>query len=295
MGAIWRTAKSSTQLRAFGFAVSCLVGGIGAAMAQGVGRGVAGPGAVQFAPHRAVYDVVLDRSSPGSGVTEMTGRMVYELTGSVCEGYTQNMRFVTRTGGQEGSIRVSDMRTSSWEDAGGRRLRFSNAQYQDEILAETAQGDAGREKGQVRVDLSKPAKKTLTLGGDVYFPIQHSVALIEAARAKRTLLKADVYDGGEKGEKVYQTSAIIGRAEGAAKLPPDLKNADRLAKLLSWPISIGYFEPGSEKKDAVPSYELGFRFYENGVTSTLRIDYGDFAIRGEIKELQFLEPSKCPQ
>jgi len=56
---------------------------------------------VHFAPHRAVYDITLTKSASGSGVAGMTGRMVYELTGSACEGYTQNMRFVTRMSSQD--------------------------------------------------------------------------------------------------------------------------------------------------------------------------------------------------
>ena len=47
------------------------------------------------------------------------------------------------------------------------------------------------------------------------------------------------------------------------------------------------------RSEAVPTYELAFRFYENGVSSKLFIDYGDFAIRGELKELTFLEEEKC--
>ncbi len=45
----------------------------------------------------------------------------------------------------------------------------------------------------------------------------------------------------------------------------------------------------------MPTYELAYRFFENGVTTGLRIDYGEFAIRGEMTELEFLETSKCPQ
>lgn len=251
--------------------------------------------AVTLAPHRAVYDVTLDRSSPASGVAEMTGRMVYELTGSACEGYTQNMRFVTRSSGSEGASRINDLRTSSWEETGGKRLRFSTTQYQDDVLAETSQGDAGRDGKGIKVELSKPAEKALKLPGDVYFPIQHSIALIEAARARKLQFAADLYDGSEKGEKVYTTNSVIGRpfAPGAAKVPASVKNAEKLDALPSWPIAISYFEPGAEKKDAVPAYELGFRFFDNGVSTGLRIDYGEFAIRGEIKELVFLEASKC--
>ena len=63
----------------------------------------------------------------------------------------------------------------------------------------------------------------------------------------------------------------------------------------AWPVSIGYFEPGTENKDAVPVYELTFLFFENGVSRKLFIDYGEFAIQGEIKEITFLEPGKCEQ
>jgi hypothetical protein len=65
--------------------------------------------------------------------------------------------------------------------------------------------------------------------------------------------------------------------------------------LPSWPIAISYFEPGSEKKDAVPTYELGYRFFDNGVSTGLKIDYGDFAIRGDLSAIEMLEPSKCQE
>jgi hypothetical protein len=43
----------------------------------------------------------------------------------------------------------------------------------------------------------------------------------------------------------------------------------------------------------VPVYELTFLFFENGVSRQLFIDYGEFALQGEIKEITFLEPKKC--
>jgi hypothetical protein len=250
---------------------------------------------VDLAPHRAVYDVKLDRAASGSGVADLSGRMVYELTGSACEGYTQNMRFVTRMTSQEGNGQLNDLRSSSWEEATGKRFRFNSSQYRNEQLAETTQGDALRTNDQIKVDLAKPTRKDVALAGRVYFPIQHSIALIEAARAGKSLFVADLYDGSEKGEKVYSTTTAIGKlmAPGVAKSPESLKNGDKLDVLPSWPVSISYFDPGSEKRDALPTYELSFRFYENGVSSRLVIDYGEFAIRGELAELSFLDQAKC--
>lgn len=262
------------------------------------GMAAAAGEAVSFAPHRAIYDITLDRAAPGSGVEEISGRMVYELQGGACEGYTQNMRFVTRMVGKDGAAQVSDLRTSSWEDPEGKRLRFSTTQYKDDVLLENTQGDAaraGKNPNGISVDLAEPARKRLTLKEGIYFPIQHSIALIEAARAGRTRLVADLYDGSDKGEKVYGTNSVIGKEvpAGAKKLGSKLKEAASLDRMKSWPIAISYFEPGAEKRDAVPVYELAFRFFDNGVSSGLQIDYGEFSIRGELSDLSFLEPSKC--
>lgn len=253
---------------------------------------------VVFAPHRAVYEITLVRSLAGSGVTDMTGRMVYELTGSACEGYAQNMRFVTRSANSEGVETLNDLRTSSWEEFAGRRLRFSSSQYQNDALAEASQGDASRAKGdpsKTIVELTRPAKKHVQLTGNVYFPMQHAAALIEAARAGKALLTAKLYDGSEKGDKSYTTTAVIGKKSDtrAVANTASLKGAARLGGVPSWPISISYFEDGADKQDSPPSYELSLRYYENGVTTDLAIDYGAFAIKGELKELDMLPTSKC--
>ena len=58
-------------------------------------------------------------------------------------------------------------------------------------------------------------------------------------------------------------------------------------------MAISYFETGKDKQDSPPVYELAFRYYENGITADLKIDYGEFAIQGEMKELEMLPVSKC--
>jgi envelope integrity protein B len=255
--------------------------------------------AIALRPHRAVYEMSLVTARGGSGVTAVTGRMVYELTGSACEGYTQNMRFVTQMVNQSGTTMITDLRSSSWEEASGKRFRFNSSQYRDEKATEVTAGDAARANttDDIKVELTKPAKKGLSLSAGVYFPVQHSIALIKAAKAGKTIFRADLYDGSEKGEKVYDTVSFIGRslAPGGNRKLPAVKNAESLDRLAAWPVSIGYFEPGSDRRDAVPVYELTFLFFEDGVSRKLFIDYGEFAIRGALKEITFHEPSKCEQ
>ena len=147
------------------------------------------------------------------------------------------------------------------------------------------------------MELTKPAKKDLSLPARVYFPVQHSIALLAAAKAGKAIFRADLYDGSEKGEKVYDTVSFIGsrRPPGSNQRLPQVKNTEQLDQLAAWPVSIGYFEPGSDRKDATPVYELSFLFFENGVSRKLFIDYGEFAINGVLKEIVFHPPSKCEQ
>ena len=69
------------------------------------------------------------------------------------------------------------------------------------------------------MELTKPAKKDLSLSSRVYFPVQHSIALLEAAKAGKAMFRADLYDGSEKGEKVYDTVSFIGRVQAAGRQP----------------------------------------------------------------------------
>jgi hypothetical protein len=277
-----------------------LAASTGALALAAAGALLAAPVAAQgisLAPHRAIYEMTLATTRGGSGVTAVSGRMVYELTGSACEGYTQNMRFVTKMANQGGTTMVTDLRSTSWEEGNGRRFRFNSSQFRDEKPTEATAGDAARANSadDIKVELTKPAKKGLSLSARVYFPIQHSIALLEAAKERKVTFRADLYDGSEKGEKVYDTVSFIGRLRrpGDNRQLPPIRNAEVLDGLEAWPVSIGYFEPGSDKADAVPVYELKFLFFENGVSRQLFIDYGEFAMQGELKEIVFHAPNKC--
>ncbi len=258
----------------------------------------AGPGqAVQLTPHRAVYDVELDSARSSAGILGLRGRMVFEFTGSQCEGWTQIMRLVTRLRNRDDQASVTDLRSSSWESANGSRFRFNSSTYHDRQLTETTSGDAKKPftGGNGQVVLSKPDKRSLELPNEVMFPVQHSLALIEAAERGERALQVVLYDGSEKGQMVYDTNAVISR-----RIPPgsqtdleSLANSELLEDLPSWQVSISYYERGGARDEGTPSYEMGFRYYANGVARQLLIDYGDFAIKGALKEIEFLDASDC--
>ena len=256
----------------------------------------AGKEPVKLTPHRAVYEMTLDEARSASGITGIDGRMVFEFTGSECDGYTLNMRMVTQMTDSQGQTNLTDLRSSTWEEGNGQKFRFQSAQYLNDKLGDVTMGRATRTPPApaVQVKLSQPSHAELNLSGKVLFPTQHSFALMNAAQEGESLLQAEIYDGSEKGQKVYETTAFIGKpvppgSEDKIEAPAKEKG---LADLVSWPVSIGYFE--AKGGDLTPSYQIDFRLYANGVSRELLIDYGDFSIHGTLSKLDYLKAEACP-
>jgi hypothetical protein len=252
---------------------------------------------IQLTPHRAVYEMTLNDATAGSNVANVRGRLVFDFTGSTCDGYTLNTRLVTQIVDRDGRLATSDVRSSSWEQGNGGQFRFHSSQYLNQKLSEAVGGKAARrESGQtIGVALERPAKTEIKLQGKAMFPTQHSLAILDAASQGRTVLQADLYDGSEKGDKVYETTTFIGKPlpPGANKSLKSVKNAEALDGLTSWPVAISYFNQSQTDDDGAPAYQLGFRLYANGVSRNLRIDYGNFSLMGELSRLEFYSPQDC--
>lgn len=249
-------------------------------------------GAPVLAAHRAVYDLSLVKAEGNKAPIDARGRIAFDFTGSVCEGYAQNFRQLTELQGHEGPVRVSDMRSATFEDGDGKNFRFKVETAVDQSQVELTDGRAARSDGGLSVNLSRPSTTKLDLARDVLFPTDHLRHVIEAARASEHILSVKVFDGSETGQKVYDTTTVIGKpitgaADDASKKIPDL------AKLTRWPVSISYFEEG--KADSQPNYVLSFDLYENGISRDLKLDYGDFTLLGKMVELDLLPSKPCPK
>lgn len=252
--------------------------------------------APNLVPHRAVYDIKLDQVRSSANLAGLTGRMVIELQGSACEGYTVNFRLVTQFSDSDGKTSTSDLRSSTFESGAGESFRFLTQNYVNRSLNEETNGVAQREdKARTEVALSKPEVKRFDLPPDVLFPTEHLKRVIEAAEAGTRTLEAPVFDGSESGEKVYQTSAVIGEP-----IPPEKEPKEAAAKqaelrgLTRWPVTISYYEGADKGGEQTPVYEVSFELYANGVSRDLLLDYGDFAIRGELSSFSVLPTAACP-
>jgi envelope integrity protein B len=254
-------------------------------------------GPMALASHRAIYDLKLTTTRGKSQMQSVRGRILYDFSGSACEGYALQFRQVSELNGGEGKTVVSDLRATSWEDGEAKRLRFHSQNYFDENLREAIDGEAERKQGAVVVQLNEPNEKKFDLKTDLVFPTEHVRRIIAAAKEGKTLLQLAVYDGSDTGEKIYDTLAVIGKA-----IAPDTeKPSDATAKeqifagLTRWPVTISYFDRSVSEKtgEQQPVYAITFELYENGVSRALVLDYGDFVLSGEMTSIELKNAAPC--
>lgn len=243
-----------------------------------------------FASFRAVYDIELAPEANKAGVSALEGRMVYELNGSVCDGYALTHRFVTRVDLSEGQTNLTDLRSASFENPVDRSFQFITQTLVDQELTQTSRGLAVHDKDFTYVALSEPEESSLELPKDVLFPVEFTETLLKAAISGERFFEATIYDGTDTGNLVFDTTAVIGVAKSNGDLSKTYKE---LNGLRHWPVTIAYFETGKDKDNMAPVYEISMELYENGVSGGVQIDYPDFSLVGVLSELKILQSPPC--
>lgn len=255
--------------------------------------GMAQPaGASALVPHRAVYDLELANSEERSGISGVYGRMVYEMNGSACDGFTVNFRFVTRIDTEEFS-RVTDQQTTTYEDLRAGTFEFVNRSFVDDALDSETRGTARRTDDSIDVEMEEPEETSLALDRAL-FPTDHMIELIAKAKAGERFYQSHIYDGSDDGDKIMLTTTVIGTPREPEAEDAEAEQAGPFANEAAWPVTIAYFNE-AETGDGVPDYQISFKLYENGLTRDLEMDYGDFVLRGTLTGLEVFDATECAE
>ena len=242
-----------------------------------------------FKPHRAAYDLTLKSSESGSGIAALAGKMVYEVQGSVCEGYAIEFRLITEVTASNGLLRQTDVQTSSFEAGDGSDFQFLSRTFLNRKLTQESRGAATRVDGTLQINLKKPEKKNVSFEKQILFPSQHFFEIIRHAQAGTKFLSANLYDGSEKGDTFFETAAVIGKPREISVQPGELPSEDAT----HWPVTISYYDSSKGAVDSMPIYTLRFLTNAPGVSRHLNMDYNSFVIQGKLSDLTFFPVQSC--
>jgi len=281
------------DVRSFVLAVAAI--GFGSSFAGG--QAVAAASGA-FLAHQALYELNLVKSRGSNSINGARGRILYNFSGSACEGYTSEFRQVSELDSGEGKVTLSDLRSTSWEDGAGKSYRFKIDTRMNDADSSPIDGVAERAGDHINVKLKQPVAKTFTLDGSTVFPTEQIQHIIAAARQGKTVLELTVYDGSDNGEKVYNTLSVIGQpipGDRTIAAPDPSTSNDAMKSLTRWPVTVSYYDRDAKAKDGeqTPVYAMSFELYENGVSRALMLDYNDFVVSGVLGKFDVKDSKPC--
>jgi hypothetical protein len=252
--------------------------------AGAAGLAAPNPAPTPLAAHHALYKLTLDNGRDGD-IVAATGNMGYEVI-DACDGWAVRQRLdmtVTNSDGQDIHM-VSDYAT--WESKDGLKLRFHMKQLTDSAVTSQTDGDASlqRRGGPGEVHYSMPKDTTVPLTAGTLFPMAHTEAIITAAHEGKRFLALPLFDGtDENGEEDSSIAILDWKEPFPTKWP-------LLSGLPSTRVRLAFFD---RKPDTVtPNYQVGMRYWENGVADDMQMDFGDFVMNAKMTEFA-PQPHKC--
>ena len=242
----------------------------------------------EIVPHRALYTMSLARASGDAGVTAASGTMAYQW-GETCDGWTVEQNYRLKMGYAESDDVAIASNFVTWEAKDGLRYRFNQKETRNGAEDEEIRGAAkldGAGKGGV-AEFEKPPGKSFKLPPGVLFPSAHTIFLIARARAGDNFVSKQIFDGASV-ENAVLVSAVIG-----PKVEPDAEAAKKspLLNRPGWRVRLAFFP--ADAKAEKPDYELGMLLLDNGVSRDMVIDYGDYAIRAKLDDIEPLPKPHC--
>jgi hypothetical protein len=246
------------------------------------------PGAESLLPHRAGYRLTLDQVRQNSNVSAARGAMLYEVA-DACEGWTTRQRFTLTLHDKDGQEVETTSDYSTYETKDGRSIRFSLTQTSQGAVSQRIAGEATLTATGGFVRYTLPEAKEERLPSGTLLPTSHTLRALAEARAGHRLLTVPLFDGTSADGAQDSTTAI------SPWLPPQvMERFPMLSSLGSARVRVAFFDRNSSRDGAAsqPDYEVGLRYFENGVAAELKMDFGEFAVNGELVELAPL-PAAC--
>lgn len=238
-----------------------------------------------IAAHHAAYVLTL-KSSQDQGVLSASGTMTYDIT-DACTGYTTAQHLVINLTDRDARdvTMVSDYATFETKD--GTRLSFHTRQLTGSTVTEQLDGTAALDHsgGSGHADFTSPDRKRVQLPPGTLLPNAHTLTILEASAAGKRFLSVPLFDG--TGEDGAQDTFVTIESMQA----PHTVQWSALSALPSSRVHVAFFDrdQGSE----MPTYEIGMRYFIDGVADDLAMNFGDFVMAGKLTTLDIKPPPRC--
>lgn len=238
-------------------------------------------------PHRAVYDLALAEAEDTSDIDQLTGRWVFEFSGSACQGYTLKSRIVMRFD-MSGTSRVIDQRVTSFEDGAGETFRFVTKSFIDQELDSEVAGTARTGPSGTVVEYDKPERVERSFA-PALFPTAQLRELLDKAEAGERFYETAVFDGTEFTDEAVYVSVVVGAPQPVGQNDPERKVLDKLTDVRFRPVTAAYFDGEETDGEETSDYNVSFKLHESGIQRDMLIRYAEYSMTAKLTDLAIFE------
>jgi hypothetical protein len=238
-----------------------------------------------LAAHRANYRLTFE-SSRGGDIIGGSGTMSFEVM-DACEGWAVEQKLSMIVTNRDGEDVQMETDYVTWESKNGTRLRFRMHQTTDQANPEVTSGEAVLERvgGKGEVHYSQPKNQLVKLPPGTLFPMWHTATIIAGAEAGKKFLSLPLFDGtAESGAQDTFVIVTDWQKPSAYRFPS-------LSKLPSGRVHISFFNRTPNAFE--PDYEVGMRYWQNGVADDIRMDFGEFVMLAHMTDFKLQPPHRC--
>ncbi|MCK5373735.1 MAG: DUF1849 family protein [Alphaproteobacteria bacterium] len=255
-----------------------------------------------FVPHKALYDIRLTSKKSSANISNIRGKMLYEWH-STCEGWVSSHKFdMLYEYIEVPSVHITS-EFATYESFDGKEFNFTVQRKKDNYVFEEFRGvatfgDMKEEEKQTslgHVSYSIPFGLTQDLPQATLFPTAHTLDVLKHIKKGDHFYKANLFDGSDTEgpveintfigkETAYQSIMTMndkGEFVESKYIDPDLINTK------VWKIRLAFFPLNTF--DVMADYEMSAVFHENGIISSMKIDYEDFSITQRLIALEPIE------
>lgn len=225
---------------------------------------------------RAAYDLTLTES--GGNTLSANGTMTY-VVHDTCTAWSSQQHLEIQSVTRNGGAVTMESDYTTLESKDGHHLVFRTVQKSNNAVLQTVSGEATVDAhGHGFVQYEKPLHKKLTLPAGTLFPMAHTAAILAAAQKGLPNIAPLLFDGTspDGAQETYIT--LLGWG-----LPKDGPPFPALTGLPAGRVHVAFFSRTPES--ILPDYEIGMRYFANGVSDMLDMDFGDFHMQGTLHTL----------
>ncbi|MEM8833907.1 MAG: DUF1849 family protein, partial [Pseudomonadota bacterium] len=181
---------------------------------------------------------------------------------------------------------------STYESFDGETFNFTAKRKRNDQVYQEFRGMAELNNEEANAIFSIPEDLSFDLSESTFFPMRHTVKMIQKALNQDKFFNAVVFDGSDDEGPVIINTFIGDPTDGAKGVKKSESIDHSLLKTDAWNIRMAVF-PEQEEEESASDYEMSVVFHENGVISDMMVDYDDFAVTQKLVALEKLDQASC--